>query len=208
MKRTVIVLSAALIFLLPITALGQDMPSYAVIKGGAYFPTGDLDDTEFDTGFNGEVAYGYYFQRNLALEIGVGYFETEASFSSTVAGLPISEKDEIWVIPVTLTAKGVTSAEGFELYVGVGAGAYFVDFEADLTIAAVEDSIDDDDVLIGGILVLGANVDITSNVFVGVEGKYLLTNDAEFEGAVFGVPVMVETDINGFTLTGNLGIRF
>ena len=51
---------------------GFKIPSnYFVFKGGIYSPqTNDLDG--FDTGFNGELAIGHYFDKNWAVELGAG----------------------------------------------------------------------------------------------------------------------------------------
>ncbi|MFQ5580259.1 MAG: hypothetical protein ACE5FZ_06575 [Nitrospiria bacterium] len=63
---------------------------------------------------------------------------------------------------------------------------------------------DDRDTVFGGHLVLGANIDIDEGLFPGVEGKYIFTDDAEFDE-----PVLIgQFDLNGVSVTGNLGFRF
>jgi hypothetical protein len=71
MKRVVLitlVLSVSLVFLSSFSAMAQDKKFYMAVKAGIYEPTGDLDDADFDSDFNGEVAFGVYPIPNLALE--------------------------------------------------------------------------------------------------------------------------------------------
>ncbi len=185
-----------------------DNPNYVTFKGGIYSPESD-DLEDFDTGFNVEIALGHYFHRNFALELGVGYFETEASFSGFDPILGVwSEKDEITAIPLTLTAKGVYPTQYVDLFGGVGIGLYFVHGEADLSSSAFGSlSFDDDDTVFGFHLGAGANFNITENIFFGIEGKYLWA-EAEFEESFLGVPFELDADLEGFTVTGNIGFRF
>jgi hypothetical protein len=181
MKRAVIILGILLTFLImPITALAQDYLNFFAFKAGAYFPTGDLDDANFDTGFSGEVSYGRYLHPNFATEFGVGYLQSEDS------------NQEVWAIPLTVTAKGAYSLEGVEVFGGAGVGLYIAEAQVG--------NQEDDETVWGGHLVAGTNIDLNPTLFVGVEGKYIFTDEAEFFGG--------KTDLNGLTLTANFGIRF
>lgn len=233
MKRvalTAFLLSFSLIFLLSSSAVAQETNNYVAIKAGVYAPTGDLDDADFDSGFNGEVALGHYVMPNLAIELGVGYWLTEASYSETLTDPTLGvtatmrEEDEVRVIPVTITAKGVLPADMFELYLGAGIGWYFASFEADASMSVVymdvpyrgTGTFDDDDNVFGGHVVGGALINITERVFFGVEGKYIWTAEAEasgtaqfaVDGMILQVPMEVESDLNGYTVTGVLGFKF
>ena len=203
-------LTVILICLLPICSLGQDSPNYFALKGGVYSPTGDLDDSNYDSGFAGELAYGRYFNVNFAMEFSVGYFKSDASVSGSNATLgTFSEQDEIKVIPVVVSAKGVYPTGNFELFGEFGVGAFFADFEGTLITSALGTTvIDDSDTVFGVILGVGATYNITSNVFFGIEVKYLATGDVEIKGAVMGVPITLGGDLNGITATANLGFRF
>jgi opacity protein-like surface antigen len=189
--------------------MGQEKPSYITVKAGIYTPTDDLDD--FDPGFNGELSFGHYFSPKFAVEAGVGYFETEESFSSFdpfVFGF-FTEDDEVTSIPITVTAKAVYPAESFELYLGGGVGLYFTDFESDVQSSVLgSGSFDDDDTLFGAHFLVGANVDASEIIFVGAEGKYVWTERAETRGTVLGVPVEIDSNLSGYTITGNVGLRF
>lgn len=214
MKRIVLVfflVTLCVTVWMPSVLEAVEKPNYVVVKGGMYSPTDDLDDAGFETGFNGEIAYGYRFFRSLALEAGIGYFTSDASesgFNPFLGGF--SEDDDIDVIPVTFTIKGIIPTDVVQFYGGAGLGIYFASFDGDLVSSAGRASVDDNDTVFGGHVMAGLNIDITDTVFIGVESKYMFTNDAEFEiETTIPVPVGdVETNLNGVTLTGNLGFRF
>jgi len=188
--------------------MGQEKPGYIIIKAGIYTPTDDLDD--FDTDFNGEVTFGGYLNPNFALEGGVGYFKTEASFSGVdPIGGSYDEDDEVTAIPITLTAKGLYPGKTFEFYGGGGAGVYFANFESDVSTTSVGDfSFDDDDTVFGLHVLAGVNVNVSEVVFVGVEGKYIWTEEGKVMDTVLGIPVSLEANLNGYIVTGNIGFRF
>lgn len=190
-----------------ISSRDLENPNCVTLKGGIYSPQSD-DLEDFDTGFNGGISYGRYFHPNFALELGVGYFETEATFTgfAPILGI-VGEEDEITAIPLTLTAKGTYPTKYVEPYVLGGIGLYFVSVESDLSIGFFEFSLDDDDTVFGFHLGLDANFNITERLFIGVEGKYLWA-EAEFEDSVLGIPVELDADLEGFTVTGNVGFRF
>jgi hypothetical protein len=232
MKRVVLitlVLSVSLIFLSSFSAMGQEKKVYVAVKAGVYEPTGDLDDAEFDSDFNGEVAIGFYPIPNLALEAGIGYFVSEASYSffafdPVYGSINLNEDDEVKVIPVTITAKGVLPADMFELYLGAGIGWYFASYDAKASASGVvlgtpiagSASFDDDDSVLGAHVVGGAIINISEAFFVGVEGKVIWTDEAKAEGNVRVnvdgysalVPIVMESDLNGYTVTGVVGVRF
>jgi outer membrane protein W len=178
-------------------------PNYFTFKAGIYSPqSNDLDG--FDTGFNGEIAFGHYFNKNVAAEFGTGYFYTEGDF----AGInPIygrySETDKIKVIPLTLSIKGIIPFERAEFYAFAGVGLYFVRGEADVQFSSFSASIDDDVVAFGPHIGIGANINITEDVFIGLEGKYIW---AEAEFAKYGYTLDVRID--GYFVNGCLGFRF
>lgn len=194
MKRyvfVVLVLGIALVLSSPFTAFARKA-NYIVGKAGIYSPTSDLEDMDFDTGFNGQIALGHYFHENFALEVGVGYNRTESDF--------LRQDWEITTYPVMLTAKGVIPLEKFEVYGGAGIGLYFTKAEA--TLQPAVGKVDDDDTVFGYHFMVGTNFDISDSVFLGVEGIYIITDDAQFFGDPDGV------NLHGFIVTGNIGLRF
>lgn len=187
------ILSIVFILLLPFSAAGQEKRDYIIAKGGIYSPTGGLDDLNFGTGFNGEVAWGHYFSPNFALELGGGYFES----------------DDTRVVPLTATGKGIYPTGNWELFAEVGVGVYFAKFRGILSDPALGTvNIDEDDTVFGLTLGLGVNYNITEEFFLGIGGKYLLTTDAEFMGSATGGPVPLETDLDGYIVTAIFGFRF
>jgi opacity protein-like surface antigen len=170
--------------------------SYFLVKPGAYFPTGDLQDSGFDTAFTGELAIGTYYNPNLAFEGGVGYFRSSASGGS--AGSSVDS--HIWVIPVTATLKGVLPFRGGEVTVGGGMGVYFATMETKVSGPSVNFSEEDSGAVFGGHALVGVSVDISPSMFIGAEGKYIVTTKATF--------LDTKTNLNGFMVTGVLGYRF
>lgn len=192
---------AALMFFVFSDALAAD--NYFVVKAGMYSPqSGDLD--EFDKGFNGEIAYGRYFNKNIAAEIGLGYFHTDASESGTEYGLHFDTEADVDVIPLTVALKAIAPIGRAELYALGGLGIYFTKGEIKENMSGAEPySVDDTDAAFGGFLGAGLSFNITDQVFIGVEGKYhFVEADWEFEGE------SVTNKLDGWTVTGNLGFRF
>ncbi len=168
--------------------------NYATLKLGGYFPQhSDLDN--FDSGFNGEISLGHLVAPGFAVEGGIGYFETKGDFFSPVVG----GSEKFKVVPLTLSLKGQTFFQQFEPYIEAGIGVYFIKDELSGTVLGNPVSESDDDTQVGFHLGLGANYNVTRQVFVGLEGRYLwLKTDT------FGVDVRLD----GITLTGNIGFRF
>ncbi len=180
------------------------------MKLGIYSPESDelTDDTHFDTGWTGEISFGRYFHRNFAVELGVGYLETDGDDANFRAPGAYGADLEIRAIPVTLTAKGVLPLRNVDLFAAIGVGFYFVMADADVTTYPIgSDSFDDDDIVFGFHGGLGANFNITQNIFIGMEGKYLWARP-EFEGTILGRRWEFDADLDGFTITINIGYRF
>jgi len=165
------------------------------------------DLEEFDREFSGEIAIGHYCNPNFALEVGVGYFETDAIFQGVDPRLgSYREQDEITVTPVTLTGKAVHPMDEVELFGEVGVGFYFVSGEADASWTGLGGGsihLDDDDTVFGFHLGVGANFNIAENLFLGLQGKYFW---AEAEFAAYGFTL--EADLDGFIVTATLGFRY
>ncbi|MBF8259320.1 MAG: outer membrane protein, OmpW-related [Actinobacteria bacterium] len=169
--------------------------NYAQLKIGGFFPqTNDLD--HFDAGGNFEVGIGHRVAPGFAIEGNFGYFETKGTFN-----LPgIGSVDETFkVMPLTLSFKGQTFFDRFEPYAEAGIGVYFIKDELNGTVLGFSGSDSENDTQLGLHVGLGGNYNITPQVFLGVEGRYLwLRTDT------FGVNVQLD----GFLLTANLGYRF
>jgi outer membrane protein W len=195
---------SAIVFILLTTAIsnsiGADLDSYTALKLGIYSPEED-PIKDFDTGFNGEISFGSYITSNIVLEVGVGYFESEGPGAIVIPGPVVVPADgEIYVIPVTVNAKYLYPAGGFEPYAEAGVGVYVAD--ADLSGGGVD--LSDQYTNFGVFLGAGVNFDITKNIFFGVEGRYHWVARHEFELG----QALQHVEIDGFTATANVGYRF
>jgi hypothetical protein len=180
------------------TSLAEDRTGsdYILLKAGPFIPTTDLDRKGFVNSVSAELVVGTYYSKYLALEGGVGYFQTQASKN----GAGFEEEDDLWVIPVTITFKGVLPFKGGEVNAGVGPAVYFANLRAEGTTPSGDFSNDGHAVAIGGHVTAGVNVDITRKIFIGAEGKYIFTTGAHLLGS--------SIKLNGAMVSGVLGYRF
>lgn len=173
----------SLLILLPISAHGQFPEKYISIKPGVYYFTGDLED-DHPMGFFGGVFYGFRLFPNLVLESGTGYFHDG------------DDGNDIRGVPVTLTLKGIYPFKNLVPYAGGGIGIYFTEYFGNLNGRYEEDK----DNVFGGHLIIGAEYNITPMIFLGVEGMYIFTEDAEYNG--------VKVNLDGFATLMTMGFRF
>lgn len=200
---TVLLVTVASVFIVNLpSARAADMASsYAEAKIGIYAPQGDaLED--FDTGFIGELALGYRKEK-YSLELEVGYFETEGKGTIVASGPPpvvVPGDVKISVIPVALNYKMFFPIGTFEPFGEVGAGIYV----ADVDLSGGGLSFSDRQTSAGVHVGLGANINITQRLFLGIEGRYLWAGEHQL---VLGqIPVNVKID--GVIATANFGYRF
>jgi hypothetical protein len=198
----IIVLCLVLALSFPAHSEGRN-PNYIVLKGGIYSPQNNKLNN-FETSYNGEFAFGHYFNKNLALEIGTGAFHTRSSKNVTFEKSSGLETLDLYAVPLTLALKAIIPIDNFELYGIGGGGAYFS--QADLRVSNSYRYYDYDNyynqTLVGGFLGLGASFKITPKFFIGLEGKYLWTSTVTIND--------LDTDINfnGFLGTINFGFLF
>ena len=179
MRRTIVAL-VAMASLVSVPAFAEHLHNYGAIKLGVYSPRSYfLKGQDFSNGFDGELVLGHHFTPNLASEVGLGYFETTAG------------SDQVTVVPLTLTGKGILPLGNFELYAGAGIGAYFATSELG--------GVSYDDTALGWHVLTGVNFNVVPNLFFGVEIKYLWVNPS------FG---SYESKCDGVIATANLGFRF
>jgi opacity protein-like surface antigen len=189
-----LVLAVALIGITPSVSLAEYPSNYLVLKGGLYSPSDDFDLNgqrfDHDDGYVAEIAFGHYFFPMFATELGVGYFESEAS-----PAVPPNET-KFKVVPVTLTGKVLFPIGPIEPYGEFGVGGYITKADVDGTIANFSGSTKGVFGLHAG---AGVNFNITPTVFLGAEGRYLWAKPS-WGGQ--------DVKLDGFTVTGNLGFRF
>jgi opacity protein-like surface antigen len=206
MKRCWWVLLTGLFILVtgvaPALGANANPNNYVVGKLGFYTPTSN-DLSGYDTGFNTEVAFGHYFTPNIALEGGIGYFQTKGDVTVVdQGGFTFRADERIEVMPFTVSLRAsVPINVWLEIYAIGGIGAYYVydRIEVDHHNHHHDDHISDDKTEFGWHLGGGLNYNISRNFFVGVEVKYVwLTAN------LFGQDV----NLSGVRGTGNFGFRF
>ncbi len=179
---------------------GADPDSFVAVKGGIYSPQGN-PFKDFDQGLAGELSVGSYVSPNFAIELGVGYFESEGSGTIVAPGnVVIPATGELTVIPITVNGKYLVTTGSLEPYLEAGVGVYVAD--AELSGGGIQ--LSDRYTSLGAFLGLGANINLSKRLFMGVEARYLWVNEHEF---VLG-EVTREAEIDGFTATANLGYKF
>jgi opacity protein-like surface antigen len=202
---TIMKTTSALVAFFTLAMVGIDTPAraadnpsnYVVVKGGFYAPSQSFDLSDYNggsqnhfdskTGIDGELDIGHYFLPMLAVEFGSGYFQSKNSSTAD---------STLKVVPVLLTGKVVLPLGIFEPYGEFGIGAYFT--KLDVT-GSVSNFSGTSDVAFGLHAGAGFNVDLSKQVFVGLEGRYLWARP-DFGGQ--------DIKINGFTTTANIGLRF
>ena len=160
--------------------------NYLTLKAGPLYFIDDLDD--LDVGVNAEAAFGYRILRNLAVELTSGYFWGKDPHGVVEA--------EAWGVPIQLQLRGSCWIASLELYAGVGAGGYYVATHVD--VGPVGDS--ENDWVLGGNAFVGFKYNF-EKLFVGIEGKYIITDDIDSAG---GGTVNLE----GVTAMAMFGLRF
>jgi|GEM_PF-755151 len=178
----------------------------AVFKAGAYIPNNDLDD--FDTGVNAELAVNRYLSPYFALEATIGYANTDDDANENFYTIPVRADADIHIIPATASAKGVLPFTQGELYLGAGLGVYYLYGDFDIQVAGYEYTADDHDAVLGAHILAGVNINIDKRMFLGIEGKRIFTDEAELSDTIDDIPIEAEFDLNGYTLTGQVGYRF
>jgi len=211
--KSIFVVALILAFVIPINVFAQT-PFYITFKPGIYSPqSSDLENA--DTGFNGELAFGYRFNPNMAAEFGIGYFNTEGEATGAGATYVVREKFDISVFPLTLTLKAIFPYKRWEFFGLAGGGVYIVsgpyDYDDDDYDHHHHHDYDDDydsDAVLGGYLGGGIHYNITPKIFVGAEGRYLWTDRAKLKDEAYGVPLESRFRLDGITATAVFGIRF
>ncbi len=184
--------------------------NYGQAKLGAFIPTGDMDDTGYDTGFNTGVAYGRYLTDYIKLEGGVDFITAKLDISG--ANLTIgsySQDDLLSVGALLVTLKGEYPLGPVDLVAGAGVGLYGASLtsEVDSNRYGIFDG-DDYDTVMGAHLTLGANYNITERFYLGLEGSYRWTGDVDMRDMAGSVPVEYKGDLSGYTVAVTGGFRF
>jgi opacity protein-like surface antigen len=203
--KSIFMVVLVLTFLIPINIFAQS-PFYIAFKPGIYSPqSSDLDG--FDTGFSGEFVFGFRFHPNIAAELGIGYFNTEGE-KTVVGATYVGRKNfDIDVWPFTFTLKAILPYKKWEFFALAGGAVYSVsrpydveDYDYHYYYCCHYDY--EYDLILGGYWGAGIHYNIAPKIFVGVEGKYLWTEQAKFED------LEEKFKLDGIIATAVIGIRF
>lgn len=192
------------------TAAESKRKNYVFGQVGMFQPDGDIDDLDFDTGLDGSFGYGRYLTQHLVVEGALDAFGTDRATSGQhdVGGFYTSDE---WLIGMggLVTLKGVVSAGPVDMFVGAGVGIYSVIWLIDVESSNLGSfGRDDSDFIFGAHAVLGANYNINQFWFVGLEGSYRWTEDAELTDTVAGIPLFYKGDLSGYSVEVTVGFRF
>jgi len=191
---TMLLLSMVIIhsFAHPSVAADLEPKQYLLLKLGVYLPQSD-DMNDYYDGFNGEIYYGRYFHENFSSELGAGYFQS-ASKGSTLIDVTIKTYDILYNL------KGIYRIGRLELFAGPGIGLYFTKGYDYFSGSSTEWKP-----AFGYHALAGCNIDLSTEWFFGLEGKYFwaTTKDPIIpQGGAFG------TNLDGLMVTATLGWRF
>ncbi|WP_020675045.1 outer membrane beta-barrel protein [Geopsychrobacter electrodiphilus] len=195
-----LIIAVALVSFSSAAFAASDGDNYMALKAGVYSPSESHDLNNFNngethhldskTGFAGEVVIGHYFLPILAVELGIGYFESKGS---PAAG---SGESKLKVVPIVATGKVFLPIGAFEPYGLFGIGAYISDLELNGNLNDFNGSTETTYGLHAG---AGFNINLSNNYFVGLEGKYVWA-EPSFGGD--------HINLDGFVSTAIIGTKF
>jgi hypothetical protein len=161
-----------------VKAAGNDYMGYAVFKGGYYGPQEQFGNEDFDG--------GDYWELGLGMDIGMFGLEISGGYMDTKTGLV-----DVNTIPLLLTGRFQIPMGMFVPYAEAGIGAYFTEIDHAILPSNDETSF-------GVHTGLGCDFRF-QRFFLGVEARYIWV---KVDGDYYDV------DLDGFIVTGNIGIRF
>jgi opacity protein-like surface antigen len=188
MKRLALVLAIA--SALPAPARAEDWvrsaeeekasnsTTYVAVRLGAVMPKHD-DLEGFDNGLALEGAVGFYVDKNIALELGVGRFAMSYRDSGyvDVGGYlyPATGTIDLAAYSVTGSAKLVLPVDKARLYALLGGGMYFMSGDAELDVEGFAPETESNSASafgfhFGG----GVEVRVSPRVSLGAEVKYII----------------------------------
>jgi len=210
MKKSVLVFLLAVSLVLLISGVALAQAGKVELKGGWFVPNGDLDEDHWDNGTYGELAATYY-ESNMGIQGGVGVYTSDLNDTHTDSVLgKVKEDNSLTVIPVTLSLLGYYDNGPLHLYGGGGIGFYFAEIESKLNFkdAGFKWKDSDKDSVFGYHAMAGLEYDITSAFYIGVEGRLIWTNEAEFNLKDKGVKADYKSELGGDVIAAKIGLRF
>lgn len=172
---------------------------------GFFSPTGDLDDYNYDTGYNFSLGYQAFPWRFFGFEIAGSYKYTDRSFVfENTAGTWDNDRD-VTVGGLEILGLAKYDIAAFQTYGGLGLGYYYSEYSEEANLRGSDysfsDSADGSD--LGYIIKLGARYFINYNFFIGANFKYtLLEIDYSWDWADFS------SDSDGYGINLEMGYSF
>jgi opacity protein-like surface antigen len=170
---------------------------YASLRLGAFSPkSDDLQNASFNTGFCGEIAFGYRAFPNFAAELGVGYFRSQTdtvSFTDPTYGT-LSTYLTLSVVPITATAKLILPLGQLEPYAAAGVGLYMATLKGTVS-GAISGSASNSDNAFGVHFGAGLLANVSDRVALGLDVRYVIASgkfndigggNVSFDGLQFG----------------------
>lgn len=210
-----LVLGASIVFIwmggfAPTVMAGSDTyRNYGQIRAGILDFCGDLDDDDYDGNAILGVSYGRSLTPYLVAETTVEAFGVEKDADGHTDRGHYDREDQIGVLSILGTLKAQWPVGPVKIFAGGGAGYYIVtlDSEIDPDYSHRRDEQESDGVF-GLHAVTGINVDIRKRFFAGFEGMYRWTDDVDINESIAGIPVHLEGDLSGYTISLTAGFRF
>ena len=188
-----------------------DPSNYFILKGGAFWPKGDLKNAGLGTGFDGELAYGLRLFKYAALEFGSGYLNLSKTVRVANSDFgPYNDKVTVYAIPLTVAFKPIIPiTKQFEVFGLIGGGGYYINDGHNINVPG-EGSVKyhGHSVTYGGFAGAGVNYNFTRSWFIGLEGKYMSTARPTYTTNVFGERFTYNFRTEGWIGTFNIGYRF
>ena len=194
-----LLLSAVLIpsFARPSAAADLEPKQYLQLKLGYYLPQHD-EMEDYNDGFNGEIYYGRYINKNFSSELGAGYFKSNAK---STTNFPASVTDvTIETFDILYNVKGIYRIGRVELFVGPGVGVYFSKGYDFATASETEWKP-----AFGYHVLAGCNFDLSKAWFLGIEGKYFW---AQTKDPIIPQGGAIGTHLDGLVGNATVGWRF
>ncbi len=167
---------------------------YFVVKGGGFFPNGKGPSNDgkangfkdFNVGYSIDTAIGFKPESYVACELGTGFYSADAERTN------VSDyfKYSVFVVPLTLTVKGLWKLGKAELFAGGGVGYYFAFLDINRENNNGSTTVIISENVHGGAFgyhaVVGADMALKKNVALTTEFKWVVAK-----------PDMEETNANG-----------
>ncbi len=127
---------------------------YLMLKGGPLYP----EESDFDTGYIVNAAFGHYVNPIVALEFEGGYSAPDAKASSV----------DLYSIPLLVNARVCAPIWLVEIYGGGGLGTMYYDLNTGV--------VDATGWLLTGDMFIGADIELFDKMTAGLELKYYITD--------------------------------